>query len=349
MSHIDEIRDLFDHMEQAWRQGEPTTLLTITQVKGSAYRQPGAKMMMAKSGKMHGTLSGGCLESDLYGWAVDVMDNGEARVIHYDLSENELWSLGIGCKGNMDIAVFPVTPDDPFWAAVRRAVTREETISLAMEIPVGARVLFAGNERIDADGPELPPEVEKQLLARAATRTRAEVVAAGERRFYVDSMRPNERLVICGAGHDAVPVAALASKSGFRVTVLDPRAAFNRDARFPAAEHLIAEPDAIDPAALSDSWWLVMNHLQLRDEAALRLALHADAKFIGVLGPVSRTEEMLTHIKATLDSGPIHAPVGLDVGAETIDEVAVSLVAELLAVRSHSSGHSLHGREKIHV
>ncbi|MBX6394649.1 MAG: XdhC family protein [Alicyclobacillaceae bacterium] len=348
MSRIDEAREMFARIEQAWSDGERTALLTITQVKGSAYRLPGAKMMMTEKGKMLGTLSGGCLESDLYGWAEKAMEEGQPRLVHYDLSESELWSLGIGCKGTMEIAIFPVTSDDPFWKSVREAVAEDRVISLAIELPAGTRVVFDGTTPIAGNVDHLPESVIQQLTDRVWSRTKAEVAVVDGRRFYIDTMRPSERLIICGAGHDTVPVAALASKCGFRVVVLDPRKEFNGPGRFPTAEHLVIEPDHADPAQLTDSWWLIMNHQQMRDEAALRLALQARPKYVGVLGPLSRTLEMLEHIGADLNSGPIRAPVGLNVGAETIDEVAVSIVSELLAVRSGRSGESLHGKEKIH-
>jgi xanthine dehydrogenase accessory factor len=348
VSRIDEARDVFKRIEQAWTDGERTALLTITQVQGSAYRLPGAKMMMTETGKMLGTLSGGCLESDLYGWAEQAIAEGKPRTVYYDLSENEMWSLGIGCKGTMEVAIFPISAEDPFWQSVREAIAQDHAVSLALELPTGARAVFAGSTLIAGDMDELPEAVVQQLTSRISHRTRAEVATVEGRRFYIDTMRPNERLIVSGAGHDAVPVAALAAKCGFRVTVLDPRKEFNGDKRFPTAEHLVVEPDQADPAELKDSWWLIMNHLQMRDEAALRLALQAEPKFIGVLGPLSRTREMLDNINATMDSGPIHAPIGLDVGAETIDEVAVSIVSELLAMRSGRTGGPLHGRVKIH-
>lgn len=349
MSRIDEARDLFARIEKAWSEGERAALLTITQVEGSAYRLPGAKMMMTETGNMLGTLSGGCLESDLYGWAEKAIKEDSPRLVNYDLSENEIWSLGIGCKGTMEVAIFPVHRDDSFWRSVREAITRDHAISLAIELPTGIRVVFDGENPIAGNIDELPESVSKQLTSRIEQRTRAEVATVDGRRFFIDTMRPNERLIICGAGHDAVPVAELATKCGFRVTVLDPRKEFNGDKRFPTAEHLVVEPDHANPEELTSSWWLIMNHLQMRDEAALRLALQAQPKFVGILGPLSRTREMFENINADMNDGPVRAPVGLDVGAETIEEVAVSIVAELLAARAARPGQPLHGREKIHV
>ena len=348
MSRIDEARKVFARIEQAWNDSEQTAMLTITQVKGSAYRLPGAKMMMTNAGKMLGTLSGGCLESDLYGWAEKALEDGQPQLVNYDLSENELWSLGIGCKGTLEVLIQPIHAADPFWSAVRTAIAKDTAVSLAIELPTGTRVLFDGNSPIAGEGSDLPAEVVRQLVDHVNSRTRAEVVHVDGRRFYVDTMRPNEHVILCGAGHDAVPVAALAEKCGFRVTVLDPRKDFNQSGRFPTAEHLIVEPSEANRDELRGNWWLIMNHLQNRDEAALNLALQSDAKFIGVLGPLSRTNEMLENIGKQIGSGPIHAPIGLDVGAETIDEVAVSIVSELLAERSARLAKPLHGSDKIH-
>jgi xanthine dehydrogenase accessory factor len=348
MSRIDEARKVFERMEQAWQDGEKTVMLTITTVKGSAYRLPGAKMMMTDAGKMLGTLSGGCLESDLYGWAEKAMEDGQPRLVNYDLSESELWSLGIGCKGTLEVLIEPILSDDAFWQAARRAIAADKAISLAIELPSGHRVLFDSSDPVAGEVEGLPAAVVERLTKRIDSRTRAEVVTAEGRRFYVDTMRPNEHLIICGAGHDAVPVAALAEKCGFRVTILDPRKDYNQSGRFPTASHFIVEPEKANPDELKGNWWLIMNHLQLRDEAALKLAIHADAKFIGVLGPLNRTTEMLENIGEEMSSGPIHAPIGLDVGAETIDEVAVSIVSELLAERSARLAKPLHGSEKIH-
>ncbi|MCL6452648.1 MAG: XdhC family protein [Alicyclobacillus sp.] len=348
MSRLDEAREVFEHMEQAWVNGDQTALLTITTVKGSAYRLPGAKMMIGHSGRMWGTLSGGCLEADLYGWATQAMDAGAARTVDYDLSENELWSLGIGCRGTLQVAIFPVTPADVYWQAVRNRIRSDGSYTLVLELPTGARLFYEGDTLVAGRVEEVPAEVRAQALDRRDNRTRAEVVVAEGRRFYVDTMRPNEHLIICGAGHDAVPVAALAQKAGFRVTVLDPRSGYNGENRFPRMEHLVVDPEQADTAPLRDSWWLIMNHLQARDEQAIALALRCEPKYVGILGPLTRTREMLDNIGATWTDGPIHAPIGLDIGAETIDEVAVSLVAELLALRTGHSGQPLNGREKIH-
>ncbi|MDI3269127.1 MAG: XdhC family protein [Bacillota bacterium] len=349
MSHLDEAVQMLARIEEAWNQGEKAALLVVTQVKGSSYRLPGAKMMMAEKGHMLGSLSGGCLEGDLFVWAEGAMKEDRPRLVQYDLTETELWTLGIGCKGTMEVAIFPIAPEDSFWRTVKEALSRGRDLTLILELPQGARALLEGPELLASDGEDLPLPLRERLAQGYTTGTRAEIIEQAGRRFYVDTMRPSQRLIICGAGLDTVPVASLAARAHFRVAILDPRPEFNSRARFPHADHLVMEPEEGDPEALRDSWWLIMNHFQRRDEAALRLALASRPRYVGVLGPLSRTQEMLQAIGETLESGPIRAPVGLALGAETFDEVAVSIVAELLMERTGASGKPLHGQPKIHA
>ena len=236
------------------------------------------------------------------------MQEGEPRIVNYDLSENELWSLGIGCKGTWKSPFSPFVPKTHFGNLCGRPSPKTvPSHSLSNCLPVLVPSL-TGQARFPVRLTTCQKPSYSSLTSRVWSRTRAEVAMVDGRRFYIDTMRPSERLILCGAGHDAVPVAALAAKCGFRVTVLDPRKEFNGPKRFPTTEHLVVEPDQADPAQLKESWWLIMNHLQVRDEAALHLALQAQPKFIGVLGPLSRTREMLNNIGADMDSGPIHAP-----------------------------------------
>ncbi|EST51511.1 xanthine dehydrogenase [Brevibacillus panacihumi W25] len=349
MSRLQELREVMRQIHTAWQEGRKTTLLMLMHVEGSAYRLPGSKIMMAEDGHIFGTISGGCLEGDLYGWAEKVMQTGKPHLQRYDLSESEVWSLGIGCKGTLEVGILPVKPDDSFWRLTDEALQQDESFALILEIVDGARVLMKRDGRVCGDVDRLPVEVLDQARARFGRQTRAEVVRFGTRRYYVDVVRPSERLIIAGAGQDARPVAELAARSGFSVTVLDPRAGFNTPQAFPAAHHLVQSPADADPAQMLDSWWVIMNHHLERDQAFLELALRSRPRFIGVLGPLSRTEEMLVQIGKTFSSGPIHAPVGLDLGAETMDEVALSIVSQLLAMRNGRQAAALHGKSKIHA
>lgn len=349
MSQLNEFREVLKNIKLAWERHQKAALVMLISVKGSAYRLPGTKMMMSSDGKMYGTISGGCLESDIYGWAEKSMETQSPHLQIYDLSENEIWSLGIGCKGNLEVLILPISEQDGFWLKVNEEIQKDNTVCLVLEVTTGRRLLIKENSEILGDYDYFPSKVIKKGLTCLKNRTRAETFNLEGKRYVIDSIQPAERLIIVGAGRDARPVAELASKAGFSVSILDSREDLNNERYFPSEIHIVSKPEDIYPNNVSDSWWIVMNHHLEKDEAALLLALNSNPRYIGVLGPRSRTDEMLTNIGYQLTGGPIHSPIGLDLGAETMEEVAISIVSELMSLRSGRIPVPLHGRTKIHV
>ncbi|HWO95436.1 MAG TPA: XdhC family protein [Bacillus sp. (in: firmicutes)] len=349
MSRLQEMKDVLKHIRLAWDRNQKAAIVMQIGVKGSAYRLPGTKMMMASDGQMFGTISGGCLENDLYGWAEKVMKMNTPLLHKYDLSENEIWGLGIGCKGNLEILILPIEPNDEFWVKTDQVIQKGQNFTLVLEIPSGKRLIVDKDGHLIGNHEGVPSEVIEKAKAVIDTQTRAEIVTYGGSRYLIDAVKSSEHLIVAGAGRDAVPVADLAAKVGFSVTVLDSREDFNNVHLFPSALHLKKSPEEINPYDVSGSWWVIMNHHQSLDEKTLQLALKSDPRYIGVLGPISRTEEMLTNIGQNFSSGPIRSPLGLDIGAETMEEVSLSIVSELMAVRNGRNPMPLHGKVKIHA
>lgn len=347
MSRLHEFQELFNQIVLAWERGEQAVLVVLADVRGSAYRLPGTKMVMISDGQMYGTISGGCLESDLYEWAQKVFDTKTAMTHQYDLSENEIWSLGIGCKGNLEFVFLPIFPSDDFWNRTNELLVQEHAFTLIISMECNQTLLIEESGELFGDG-SIPIEVIKQAKLITNRQTRAEIYEFNGKRYYIDTVKPSDQLVIAGAGQDAIPVVDLAKRAGFSVTVLDARSHLNHDKSFPNTDHLIKEPDQLDEGELHNCWWIIMNHHQEKDEAALKTALERNPCYIGVLGPIYRTNEMLANIGYRMGSGPIHSPVGLDIGAETSDEVAISIVSELMSVRAGRTPGFLHGKEKIH-
>lgn len=340
MSLVREARDLVD-IARAWHNdGQPVALLTLVKVRGSAYRRPGAKMVMAANGRMKGTLSGGCLEGDLFVHAERVMETKTPVLVHYDLTEDEMWGLGIGCKGQVDIWIEPLDLTNPFWAAYAEALAAERPIVWGGRLPEGSRYFAAEGGPWRVKGGNPPPFSWDDAAGRGPT---------GEvNDFWWDVMRPPERLLLAGAGHDARPVAKLAQQAGFDVVVLDPREHVNNEQYFPDADHWVKAASEVSADAVQGSYWVIMDHHQRRDEEALKLAVSSRPQYLGVLGPRSRTQEMIAKLGLAVEGIPLRSPVGLDLGAESPDEVAVSIVSELMAARSHTSGGSLDGKDRIH-
>lgn len=342
MSSIRDARSLWHQALEWHRAGHRVAWLTLTYVKGSAYRRPGAKMIMADNGHMQGTLSGGCLEGDLFSHAEQALASGDPSLHHYDLTEDEMWGLGIGCKGQVDVWIEPVVFEAPFWEGFGTALEQDRPLVFGAELPQGARFFARGAEIVTTAGSGGPPfDVTALMEGRQGT-------TGTQQGWWWDMMRPPDRLMIAGAGHDAEPVARLAYQAGFDVVVLDPREHVNNARHFPEAEHWVRSAGEVDPTAASQSFWVIMDHHQRRDEEALTLAAKSEPRFVGVLGPRTRTDEMLAKTGIDPTSIPLRSPVGLDIGGETPAEVAVSIVAELMAARNGGSGGSLHGRERIH-
>ena len=347
MSRLQELKEVLLTIKSAWERKQQAAMVMLIDVNGASYRLPGTKMTMASDGEMHGTISGGCLEGDLYTWADMAMKSKRSLIKKYNLSENEIWGLGIGCNGELEMLILPIDEEDNFWKKVEEATRKNQVFTLVLEVPVGRRLLIEKNGEIS--GSLAPEEVIRRGIVCMENQTRAEVFFWEGSRYVIDTVKPGEQLVVAGAGRDARALAELASKVDFSVTILDSRKDFNNPKYFPAASHLIASPTEINPKDVANSWWVIMNHHQEKDEACLLLALKSEPRYVGVLGPRSRTETMLSNIGYSLSSGPIYSPIGLDLGAESMDEVAVSIVSELMTNRTGRNPIPLNGKLKIHV
>ncbi|RFU70487.1 XdhC/CoxI family protein [Peribacillus saganii] len=353
MSSLKELQNIFIKMDEVWERGEEAALLMITEVRGSSYRRPGTKIMISSDGEVYGTLSGGCLENDLIEYAkVAILENRPATK-SYNLSENDLWGLGIGCKGALEIVILPIKKTSVFWREVKQEAFTGQLLNLVLNIDTGeGSLLNQHNQVIVQNGEYIPSTIINELFfVQKQYRQSAKVMIDEQNRYIVDTIFPLEKLIVSGAGHDAIPVVEFALKANFDVYVLDPRTQFNDEKRFPGANHWVADPsnNMEIPASLRNSWWIIMNHHMERDGAALKLAMDSNPKYVGVLGPAKRTEELLETNGIEIIDQPLFAPIGLDLGGETVEEVGISIVSELLAVRNQRSSCHLKGKNKIHA
>lgn len=337
-SHLNEAREAWAEVRAAYARGRTAVLCEVVAVEGSAYRRPGALMMMASDGHMWGTVSGGCLEGDLFVRAEPVMAGGPGIVVDYDLAEDDMWTLGIGCKGRIKVWVRQVRPD----AEAGRLLERQLGAGgvLAVRLPDGPPVVWTPEDAWPAD----------PALARRMEQAWAGAEPALVDGMYVRAWRPPDRLVIVGAGHDAEPVAQLAREAGFEVAVLDPRPAFNQDRRFPGVAHWLLEPEDLGGEGSPDvrgAYWVVMNHHKDRDRRTLRAIERLEPRWVGALGPWRRTAELLEDADPAF-AARVHGPLGLDIGGDTPFEVAISIVAQLMAESRGRSGGSLNRKPVLH-
>ena len=311
-------------------------LATVVSVRGSSYRRPGARLLVPATGRPIGLISGGCLEGEAARMARRAIEVDAPILVTIDHSGegDELWGSGLGCRGVIELLAEP-----PSMAA--------ETIdALAAARREGrATYLLTG---LDGDRRRLSETEADGLGERAAM-----AVAHGRPTVIGDSILdpilPPLQLVVCGAGPDAAPLVDAGLRQGWRVTVVDPRRSFLREDRFPGAALLDAQPAEAADAAGAGAWTavVVMSHDYLRDAAFLGSFLGRGVPYLGVLGPRDRTERLLAELPAEpteADAAALHAPAGLDIGADGSEQVATAIVAEILAVVHGRSGGHLRSR-----
>ena len=329
-------------------KGRPAALARVVAIEGSAYRRPGAKLLVSEEAPPLGSVSGGCLEDDVRLIGLEVVRSGVPRLKRYDTKdENRVFGLGLGCGGSVDVFIQPVATDEErkVRGVVRERLREREPFAAvtALDGPSAGRTLVAGNGR--ATGSLGDPRLDDgaRAAAGAAIGKRASSVQTlGGVSLFVEFFSPPPRLLVCGAGDDAIPLVALAAGVGFRVSVADHREAALTAARFPDARELLRRrPEDGLPASFAgpDAFAVVKCHSFALDGGWVRTLLAADVGYVGVLGPRERTRKIAGAVPAA-GLERLFGPVGLDLGAEGPEQVAVAIVAELLAVRaSRTPGH----------
>lgn len=340
-------------------------LATVVSVKGSVYRRPGARMLISTHGHSLGAISGGCLEGDVVERASQVMTSGRSQLVVYDTTSDgdTVWGLGMGCNGEVQVMIEPV-----FLTADPHPITMLETLlseSLPLvwatvvkttdlnSVSVGSHLLLRSDGSVQSSIPnqalaKLLVTDAEQVLRHQKSELKAYVVEGVTTQVFLEFLEPPQPLAIFGAGYDALPLVALARELGWQVSVIDHRPAFARVERFPLANRVIhSHPETIvDHVKLTPrTVAVVMTHNYQRDGEILKALLPFPLPYIGMLGPKRRTEALINDLgdagfEITLDHRQrIFGPAGLDIGAETPEEIALSIIAEIRAVISgHQAG-----------
>ena len=337
MKHWRETTEIVERVFALVSAGRRAALATVIRIEGSSYRRPGAKFLIEDDGRTLGGVSGGCLEADVREVALRVIQTGTPQLLHYDtgVDDQTVWGLGLGCNGSVDIFVQPATD------ARTLEVLRELGARLKSASPVAVRTIVDG-----------PSDVGHATVLGPVRDARTGVTTDGAHTVFTEMLQPPPPLIVCGAGDDARPLVACASEAGFAVTVVDHRQAFLAADRFPSAQRLVhlrpgsdVETLGVDPRTLV----VIKTHSLAHDRDWLEAFLESRASYIGVLGPRARAEDMLGELNATTDAR-VFAPVGLSLGADGPEQIAISVVAELLAVVSRAQpGHLREKGQAIHA
>ncbi|MCA1588404.1 MAG: XdhC family protein [Chloroflexi bacterium] len=310
-------------------RGEPYSLATVVRVDGSSYRRPGARLLVPREGPPVGLISGGCLEEEAARLARAAIDRDRPMLLKIDHSAegDELWGLGLGCRGVVHLFAEPP----------RLARETLETVRLVRE----GRPAVYPLTGLDGSRRSLSAD-EAATLADGGQADRPLVLADA----VLDPILSPTHLVICGAGPDAVALLDAARRLDWRVTVADPRRVLLASGRFGDAERCDADPSeaAGRIGVTGRTAVVIMSHDYVRDGAYLAGFLGRGAAYVGVLGPRQRTDRLLAEAGSPADKA-LHAPAGLDIGADGPEEVATAIMAEIVATLHGHRGGPLRDRE----
>ncbi len=364
-----ELRVIVEAFAQAQLEDKATALATVVAVKGSAYRRPGARMLITENGQTTGTISGGCLESDVILRARRAIERNETSLVTYDSTgEDDIdFGVGLGCGGVIQILIEPLPRNNQpsHLLSLNGLLRRRDTGVLATVWEASSQLARCGSRFLVGSDGELWNDIgDPQLLARIeedarelfGTRravARTYELASGHAQVLLEVLRPPVPLVVFGGGQDAVPLVQLACELGWYVTVVDGRPAAASRTRFPRAnEVLLCRPEQArgQIPLTSETVAVVMTHNYRNDLQLLELLLPSPVRYVGLLGPKKRSERLLRELDeaginvTAAQRRRLHAPIGLDIGAETSEEIALAIVAEITAALAGRAGGVLRER-----
>lgn len=332
-------------LEDLLQSRSPKVLATLVQVKGSSYRRPGARMLMDLEGILGGVISAGCMESDLAARVAATLAQGTPQLVNYDMGSelDRIWGTGMGCQGQADILLTPLTEAyDATWARMAREALRQRRPGVLLTVFASPEPSQVGHAQWwDPTGPEDALDAPQRAAAQKALDSEKPVTLMLEGvSILVEPVLPPVALWIYGAGENARPLATLAIQLGWEVGMLDHRPALAAPGRFPGARHVLSGSQETLATALTEdarSAAVVMSHVFDPDKAMLRHMLASSIPYVGLQGNRLRSAKLLKELNE--DGFPLteaqrhrlHAPMGLNLGAESPEIIALAVLAEIQA------------------
>jgi len=330
---------------ETWRSsGEPIVMVTVIRTEGSTYSKAGHRILIAGNGDYQGLVSGGCLEGDLAEHARDVIASGTPRTVCYDLRDDadEIWGMGIGCNGLIEVMLQRLDAAsgyEPFATMSECALDGRAakysivTASSDVTMPVGATIIDWGTGQLPWQMPSGAAGRAERHTLRGRRDTR--ITQSDGRTMLHATLRPVPKLLIIGAGPDAVPLVRMANELGWRVTLADHREAYINQPAFATAERRCH----VEPGELADigaangfSAAVIMSHHLETDRAWLAALATTTIRYVGLLGPPARRDRLVGEIdNARALQERLHGPVGLEIGADDPETIAMSILAEMQA------------------
>ena len=356
--------------------GRKAALATVVHLDGSSYRRPGARMLVRDDGELTGAISGGCLEGDALRKAMLVLSQDQSKLVTYDTSDEEDAAIGLqlGCAGVIRVLFEPIDPQNPHNPVqlLKKATQKRQQAVIVTLFSLdtlenrhpGTCLLMVedGPMMGEFPYPELLDDITEAMheaLDRNGSLFRNYQYRDLSVTAFIEYLPPPVSLVVVGAGNDAIPMVQIADTLGWEVRVVDGRSTHAKPQRFTSAcQVLVSKPEKVLEQITIDAQtaFVMMTHNYNYDLAMLAELLRRKVNYIGMLGPRKKLERMLTEIRETRGPiseeqlAPVYGPVGLDIGAETPEEIALSIIAEIKAVFSGTLGESLREKnQEIHL
>jgi xanthine/CO dehydrogenase XdhC/CoxF family maturation factor len=365
-----EIKDILKAYDEAQNQGKLTALATVVHVDGSSYRRPGARMLITEDGQMTGAISGGCLEGDALHKASIVLMEKKAMLVTYDTMDEDdaSFGVGLGCNGIIQVLIEPINPaehNNPIQLLKEIAIHRQKAVLVTLfslqnkkDPQAGTCLLLKEDDAIIESAEQIPL---KSILLKNAKETMLNQSSSFKNYItdnqtitsFIEFVNPPIALVVIGAGNDVIPIVNMAVILGWDITVVDGRPNYAKPGRFSSSCNvLVSKPgDVLKKIKIDEQTvFVLMTHNYNYDMAMLNELLKKNVNYIGLLGPKKKLERILNELK---ESGVniteqqlsiIYGPVGLEIGAETSEEIALSILSEIKAVLAEKQGQSLRNK-----
>jgi xanthine/CO dehydrogenase XdhC/CoxF family maturation factor len=359
-----EIRDILQSFARAQKEGQRSALATVVHVEGSSYRRPGARMLVTEDGQFTGAISGGCLEGDALRKALLAIHQQQNKLVTYDTTNEDdlLFGVQLGCNGIVHILFEPIDNDqpcNPICLLQELIGERNDAVLVTLFSPdrsqqqPGTSLLYRNEAVQTALSDDLHELVREDVQAVFQQKVSSFKEYRSEKQRlngFIEFIPPPPALIIAGAGNDVLPLVEITALLGWFTTVVDGRPHYATAERFNKADRvLVAKPEQVLELLTTDARtiFLLMTHNYNYDLALLKELLQKNYGYIGVLGPRKKLDRMLNELQEQgialneTQRAALHGPVGLDIGAETAQEIAVSIVAEIKAMLSGRTGLSL--------
>lgn len=355
------MRDILSDLDN-WRASENKSiaLATVIQTWGSSPRRAGAKMALTPDGKITGSVSGGCVEGAVFEEGVEALKKNRPKLLHFGVADETAWEVGLACGGSIDIFVEPLSTE--LFKSLR-SVLVEERPAVLVTVVKGSNDLL-GHEMLLRDDGGTTGTISDELNEHVLGLARDTLVQGESRRamlnddleVFMEVILPPPTLIAVGGVHITIALMALAKTLGYRTVVVDPRSAFGNEERFPNVDQLIQKwpQEAFQQVPLTRSTAVAMlTHDPKLDDPALKIALPSPAFYVGALGSkntqAKRRQRLLDEGITEAQLNRLHGPIGLEIGAGTPEEIAMSIMAEIVAARNNAEKAANPNPEKIRI